>query len=283
MQFWDPLGGKLSFSLLTFANAKVHPKFLLFGGLILVLFFATDPSSNRAYVPLWASAAIWPIAYVIYMTLFASALVIQSIVTGWVPTLRVPTPVIGFFALFPTVYASEVIILDIMSGGTYPEKLAGNYLFYFLSVQVCEAVFFKFIFPALRVEVQTNAGQTDTANFEDTRHVIIGGERIPLGDIRLIEARQHHVHVTLSDSERRLRARMGDFVAQTSPSDGVQTHRSWWVARHAAKEISEENGRPVLRLEDDIPVPIARTRVNDVLSWATEHLDSGTQIKPAAE
>jgi hypothetical protein len=285
MRFWDPLGGHQEFSFLTFLAVIRHPTFLLFGALTLLLFFATDPSHNRAYVPLWGSAAIWPMAYIIYMSLYAFALAALSVLTGKFPRLRTPTSLLGFLTLFPTVYISEVFILDLMSGGTFPSSLQGNYLFYFLSVQVCEAVFFRYIFPNIEVaeDEDLNADHLENALVDDIKHVIIGGERIPLGNIHLIEAREHHVQVTLLDSQRRLRARLGDIVAQTSPSDGVQTHRSWWVARHAAKELSEEDGRPVLRLNDNLHIPVARTRVGEVRTWVQDHLSTDPGASSPAE
>ena len=285
MRFWDPLGSTQEFSIQTFIKVMKHPKFLLFGGLTLVFFFATDPSTNRPYVPLWASAAIWPIAYVIYMSLYALALCVLSGLTKAIPRLRTPTSLLGFLTLFPTIYFCENVLLNIMSGGTYPSTLNGNYLFYFLAVQVSEAVFFKYIYPGMDVheaDVEENADDRNT-EAETSKHIIIGGERIPLRQIHLIEAREHHVHVTLSDSRRRLRARLGDVVAQTSSEDGIQTHRSWWVARHAAKELGEENGRPVMRLRDNAHIPVARTRVSQVRTWAEDHLEDGIQAKPAAE
>jgi hypothetical protein len=283
MRFWDPLGGRQEFSIQTFLNVIQSPAFLLFGGLTLVLFFATDPSSNRPYVPLWASAAIWPMAYVLYMTLYLICLSGVSILTGYATRLRVPTPMIGFVALLPTVYISEVYILDWMSGGTYPPSLQGKYLFYFLSVQVSEAVFYKYIFPNMGDLESAEDLVDSSAPTEPSRYLIIGGERIPLSSIHLIEAREHHVHVTLSDSRRRLRARLRDIVAQTTSEDGVQTHRSWWVARHAAKELCEEGGRPVLRLTDNAHIPVARTRIGEVKDWVDQHLYKNRVAPTAAE
>lgn len=283
MRFWDPLGGEQEFSILTFFKVMKHPRFLLFGGLTLVFFFATDPSTNRPYVPLWASAAIWPMAYVMYMSLYAVALCVLSGLTKAVPRLRTPTSLLGFLTLFPTVYFCETVVLDVLSGGTYPSTLNGNYLFYFLAVQVSEAVFYKYIYPNMDVHDDTADNVEDDVATDTPKHIIIGGERIPLRHIHLIEAREHHVHVTLSDSRRRLRARLGDVVAQTSSEDGVQTHRSWWVARHAAKELAEEDGRPVLRLIDNAHIPVARTRVGDVRMWVDEHLADDVAVQPAAE
>ena len=43
MRIWDPLGGHQEFSILIFWRVIKHPTFLLFVGLTLILFFATDP------------------------------------------------------------------------------------------------------------------------------------------------------------------------------------------------------------------------------------------------
>lgn len=281
MRFWDPLGGRVEFSLSTFFKIIRHSRFLVFGALTLTLFFATDPSNTRAYVSVLSSAVIWPLAYVCYMTLYAGMMCVLSVVTGVFPKLRVPTSLIGLIVLYPTVFISEAVTLDLLSGGTYPLKIANSYLFYFLAVQVSEALFFRYIFPTLKAGVEEATDVDKHAHDQEARHVIIGGERIALHHIHHIEARQHHVHVTFSDSERRLRARMGDIVAQTTPADGVQTHRSWWVAKHIAHGLDEKDGRAVLRLKSDASVPIARTRVDDVKSWIDEHIEPDSKATAA--
>lgn len=274
LHVWDPLGGRHSLSFLTYLEIIKDPRFQLFCALTLVLFFATDPSGNRAYVPLWVSGAIWPVSYLLYMSFFSIVLLCQSAITGWNPSFRMPTVAIGFLALIPSVYLAEGVILRIMSNGAFPVNLQGNFIFYFLSVQVIEAVFFRFVFPVLRTshDASTKTAAPSRSQADDTQQVIIGGERIPLRSIKVIEAREHHVEVTMFDGQTRLRARLGDIVAQTTPKDGIQTHRSWWVARHAAKGLGQEAGKPVLHLIGDHPVPVARTRVNQVQAWAEEHL-----------
>ena len=276
LRLWDPLGQPIQFNLKTFLEVIEDKRFLLFGGLALVLFFATDPSNNREYVPLWVSAAIWPVAYVVYMTGYGTLLSGLSLLTRVWSRLRVPTILIAFTALVPAVYICEELVLHKMSNGLYPNDLRGNFLFYFLAVLVIEAVFFRFVFPILvpQEDSALPAVQTAANDDETLRHVIIGGERIPLHKIRTIEARAHHVQVTMIDAETRLRARLGDIVAQTNPNDGVQTHRSWWVSRAAASAVVENEGRPSLRLICNGHVPIARTRVDDVQAWASEHLQA---------
>lgn len=281
LRFWDPLGERQEFALVNFGRAMVHRKFLVFCGLFLLLFFATDPSGNRAYVPLWVSASIWPISYVMYMSLYAVLLGLQSLATAFWTSLRVPTSLICFVVLIPAVYVIEFVYLDAMSGGTYPQNMRGNLLFYFLAAQVSEAVFYKFIFPGMRESIGLTPAEADTES--EDRHVIIGGERVRLSDIHYIEAREHHVHITFATSETRVRARLRDVVAQTSEDDGIQTHRSWWVARHAVKGLQEKPKKSTLELTDGRSVPVARTRIRDVREWTDTNVRTPDFRRTAAE
>ena len=280
VKIWDPLGSPHAFSVALYIKAVTHPRFLVYGGLTLLLFFATDPSNNRAYVEWWESALIWPVAFLMYMLFYATALTVQSLCTSVISSLRVPTPFLGFITLFPTVYVSEKVLLDYMSNGTFPDQLAGNYIFYFISVQVSEALFYRYIYPGLREELDAAERPEDEA---EVKHIIIGGERILLADVVTIEAREHHVHVTLTNSNLTLRARLSDVIAQTKPCEGVQTHRSYWVSRNVIQGLGQANGRPVLVLKNDATVPIARTRMAAVEDWLEDHLDDTATLQAAAE
>ncbi|APZ54289.1 DNA-binding protein, LytTr [Salipiger abyssi] len=69
-----------------------------------------------------------------------------------------------------------------------------------------------------------------------------------------------------------MRARLSDIVAQTRPDDGIQPHRSWWVARGTVAGLDRESGKPVLRLTDGDAVPVARGRLPEVRDWIDTHL-----------
>lgn len=283
LRFWDPLGGRQEFSLVTFGRAMIHPKFLVFGGLTLLLFFATDPSGNRPYVPLWVNAGLWPVAYVMYISLYALLLLCLSVLSKTWTSIRVPITLVGLVALAPTVYVSEFIILEPMSGGTYAPNMRDNYLFYFLAVQVIEALFYKFIFPGIKADLGLTSTDSTPQPKPEEKVVTIGGTQLNLRAIHFIEAREHHVHVTCAAAERRLRARLSDIVAQTTDDDGVQTHRSWWVARHVVKELHEQNGKSALELSNGRRIPVARTRIKAVREWTDTHVREPSIQQTAAE
>lgn len=262
IKLWDLLGERLAFSLSTYVHVLRHDRTLLFLLLCMLAFVASDPSGARSYVPFWFSIGFWPISFAFYLIVKLLCLAVCASLTQSFPKLRFPMPVIGFLALIPTVKLCETSV-GIMSNGTFPYDYAGQLFFYFVAVQGLETVFYRFIMPEVRKDIDAKA--TD-------RHLVVGGEKIDLTKLLHIEAREHHVQLTFEDAKSRARARLGDIVAQTQLEDGMQPHRSWWVAKDTAIRAERKDGRLILRLRDDTEVPVARTRVDDVLDWLQTHV-----------
>lgn len=264
IKFWDLLGGRLAFTTATYSRVLQHKRTLVFVSLSLLTFFAADPSGARNYVPLWFSMILWPIAFSFYLILYHLEFLLAAALTRRIPSLRVPTPLLGLIALIPTVIVCESLVM-IMSNGTFPYDVVKQMIFYFFSVQGLETVFYRFIMPGVQEEIEKE---------QQTRHLVIDGEKIDLSKLLHIEAREHHVHLTFEDARSLARARLRDIVAQTQYEDGIQPHRSWWVAKNAGIKPEHKDGRLILRLRDDTEVPVARTRVNDVMSWLENHIKS---------
>lgn len=262
IQLWDLLGSPMAFSTATYGRVLLHRRTLVFASLSLLTFFAADPSGARNYVPLWFSAILWPIAFLIYLAVYHLEFLTLAALTRRFPALRAPSPLLALVALIPTVFICETWVMY-MSDGLFPYDVVAQMIFYFFSVQGLETVFFRYIMPGVRDDLEKG---------QETRHLVIGGEKIDLTKLLHIEAREHHVHLTFEDATSRARARLSDIVAQTQSEDGIQPHRSWWVARDADIKAERKGGRMILRLRDDTEVPVARTRADDVISWLENHI-----------
>lgn len=257
----DLLGGRTSFTIWEYTKVLGHKRTLLFVALSLLSFFAADPSGARNYVPMWVSILLWPNAFIVYLILYHIGLLAFAAASRKLQWLRLPTALLGLICLIPTVFTCEALV-NLASDSTFPYSVDEQMIFYFLSVQSLETVFYRFIMPGVRQEMQSQP---------PSRQLIVGGEQIELDKLLHIEAREHHVHLTFEEKTARARARLSDIVAQTDMSDGVQPHRSWWVARDPAIRVERKNGRVFLRLRDNTEVPVARTRVDDVLDWLQSH------------
>lgn len=251
---------------MTFAQVLglvTHRLSLVYFGLATVAMYASDPPNLLSYMPAWKAALIWPLAAGLHVSLFVLGQLAFAMLTRRFKRCLTFTPLIGVFALIPTVLFAEWCASR-LSNGTYPPSVVQNFAFYFLSVQVFETVFIRFVVPM--TDVLKDAGDED-GDTQPDRFILIGGRRIPLHDLHHIEARKHFVRIKTENGEIEQRARLSDILAQTKADDGVQPHRSWWVSHHSRPRLDDDGGRPVLRLLDNTMVPIARARLEEVRSW----------------
>lgn len=92
----------------------------------------------------------------------------------------------------------------------------------------------------------------------------------PTGEAVLwVRAQDHYLEVATSASNIFIRARMRDAIARLHAADGVQVHRSWWVAKDAVQSVRREGRDHVLILRDGPEVPVGRSRVRvlQALGW----------------
>lgn len=89
-------------------------------------------------------------------------------------------------------------------------------------------------------------------------------DRLPPGlgtDLVALEMEDHYLRVHTALGSDLILLRMRDAVAELEGMDGVQVHRSWWVARGAVQNV-ERDGRNVrLALARGLSAPVARNMV----------------------
>lgn len=87
-------------------------------------------------------------------------------------------------------------------------------------------------------------------------------ERVParLGrELIALEAEDHYLRVHTSLGSELILARLSDAVAQLDGYDGLQVHRSWWVAADAVSGLVVQDGRLALQLRNGLTAPVSRT------------------------
>jgi hypothetical protein len=88
-------------------------------------------------------------------------------------------------------------------------------------------------------------------------------ERLPVGlkggEIWAVEAEDHYLRIHSSRGSDLILLRLADAVAELEGIEGAQTHRSWWVARSAVKEVKRSDGRATLVLPGSVEAPVSRT------------------------
>jgi hypothetical protein len=88
-------------------------------------------------------------------------------------------------------------------------------------------------------------------------------ERLPPklrgGEVWAVEAEDHYLRLHTSKGQDLILMRLADALAELDGLDGMQVHRSWWVAKGAVADIARADGRATLTLQDGSQVPVSRT------------------------
>jgi len=88
-------------------------------------------------------------------------------------------------------------------------------------------------------------------------------ERLPLklrgAEVWAVEAEDHYLRLHTSKGQDLILLRLADAVSELEGIEGLQVHRSWWVARDAIADARRGDGRATLTLKDGSEVPVSRT------------------------
>jgi hypothetical protein len=88
-------------------------------------------------------------------------------------------------------------------------------------------------------------------------------ERLPLklrgAEVWAVEAEDHYLRLHTSKGQDLILMRLADAVAELDGIEGMQVHRSWWVARDAITDARRGDGRATLTLKDGSQVPVSRS------------------------
>lgn len=111
----------------------------------------------------------------------------------------------------------------------------------------------------------------DTADNDDRDPIAGFLERLPVkfrtAELYAISSEDHYLRVHTSLGEELILMRLADAVRELSKVDGLQVHRSWWVAKIGVTDEKKADGRSFLILPTGTEVPVSRsyrTRAKDV-------------------
>ncbi len=85
-----------------------------------------------------------------------------------------------------------------------------------------------------------------------------------------VEAEDHYLRIHTDAGSDLIHMSLSSALAALKDRDGLQVHRSWWVARRAVEAARWRKGRGVLTLTGGIEAPVSESRAAAVraLDWA---------------
>jgi hypothetical protein len=78
------------------------------------------------------------------------------------------------------------------------------------------------------------------------------------GPLIRLSAADHYVEIVTANGTGLALMRLVDAIAETAPVDGVQVHRSHWVALSAVSRLQTSEGKSRLILNDGVVLPVSR-------------------------
>jgi hypothetical protein len=106
-----------------------------------------------------------------------------------------------------------------------------------------------------RTPVQTHAAP---AGAKPARFVDRLPFRLKGATIRAVQSEDHYLRIHTDRGSDLILMRLSDALTELEGLEGAQTHRSWWVARDAVRDVSRGDGRATLTLEGGVEAPVSR-------------------------
>lgn len=104
-------------------------------------------------------------------------------------------------------------------------------------------------------QLQKNAGQDDL-QLEKFMAQLPVDKR---GKLYCLEMSDHYLKVYTDKGHHLLLMRFKDALTLLSEYQGMQTHRSWWVALDAVVKVNKDGRKITLQLINELQVPVSRT------------------------
>jgi LytTr DNA-binding domain-containing protein len=93
-------------------------------------------------------------------------------------------------------------------------------------------------------------------------------ERLPVkyhgSVLYAVSSEDHYLRVHTDRGEELILMRLIDAMRELAGADGLQTHRSWWVASKGVADTRRESGRTVLVLKSGAKAPVSRKFIKAV-------------------
>lgn len=239
----------------------------LFGSLFCI---ASGPFGTQVSFELWERAVYWPL--VVGLSILVGGAV-RAFVHG---VLYVPNPV--FQQIWVSVLVSVILspmLVWLAAVFVGPGEQTPGLFRMFGYVLMVSGVISAIV---LAVAAQQSSSATEES-------VELGGARLMTrispdlrAPIQRMQVRDHYVEVVTGKGREMLLIRFADALSEVASAEGMQVHRSHWVAREAMTGIARDRGRIHLLLNDGTEVPVSRTYLS-----AVEALGLENRARAAAE
>ena len=236
---------------------------------VAILFLGyLGPFGTYLRMPLGERLAYWVVA-VAGNWAFALACILPAVawLSGRIPDIAC---VLGGSLAAAVPGTILVSALELLFSGALPVPLGTGELF--VAVALVHLVIGLIVWGTVELPMRTGSGapfaEPEAAGAPDRPAAGAGAplllERLPAdrhGRLLHLQMRDHYVEIHTDKGSDLVLMRFGDALKELGGTEGMQVHRSHWIARAALKRIVRRTGRTTAILKNGAEVPVSRRYV----------------------
>ena len=222
---------------------------VILGLAALFTFFGVYTTSG----PLWLRYLMWALTILAggLASRLAIPLVFRRKIAGEILAMQV---IVAAAIIAVPVLASLYVFIGVAGTWMRPDLLPAQFVYVYA---VC------LVLTALGVLVNRARTPQSPAATPDAGAEARFLDRLPVryrgAHLWAVSSEDHYLRVHTSLGEELILMRLADAVRELAGADGVQVHRSWWVAKSGVGDTRRDNGKLVLKLKSGTEVPVSRT------------------------
>jgi len=246
----------------------IHPSTLFYLVIVGIILTLLDANGYQANLPLWGGAVVWFVGILVATLSYSALLFLWTAFYTKTSGRGIAFPVIAFLSTLSTLYGAELTESLLLGQPFSGDHWARSLPYTFLVITVFDIVHFVFAMPVIQAKSRHEAEP------EKRPPITLAGRTFKRGTIHWAMSQDHYLKISTGDKTEMVLARMADLADQTDPEEGLQPHRSWWIAPHAIKALKDSGG---VLMKDGTVVPVARGRLSGLRAWLKS---SGCAEKP---
>lgn len=141
----------------------------------------------------------------------------------------------------------------VFEGGVFPLRALPYMVGPVLTVTAAMSAINVFVSKSQPIQTHAAPVGSASARFPDRLPPKLRGAAI-----RAVQAEDHYLRIHTDRGSDLILMRLSDALDELEGLEGAQTHRSWWVAKDAVRDVSRGDGRATLTLEGGLTAPVSR-------------------------
>ena len=266
---------------ITQQNQKIEPYFEnrkllndLSISVVMGLFIGYLAPFGMGELPLWMSVSYWVftciIGYFIYTPFihFGNAILARKLSVHWhrvaISTLLASAVMSFTVPIITWLFFNMTIEFDKQFWQVFPKAVVIGGVITIVSLMRDRMKLQQVQLTEKQALVESHEHQVEQVVNEKLEQFIA---QLPLekrGDLLCLEMSDHYLKVYTDKGHHLVLMRFKDALIQLEDVEGMQTHRSWWVALSAIESMKKENRKMVLVLSNGVEVAVSRTFSDNV-------------------